>query len=78
MDKDYVDEGVINLAIAIINEARAEYEAHLNVCSDLQARLCAERDSRGIVGYILEYATGDKQFMLKQVENEIKRRYKRG
>lgn len=78
MVNNYVDEGVINLAAAILREARDEYKAHLDICNDLQARICAERDSRGIVGRILEYATGDRQFMLKQVEEEIKRRYKRG
>lgn len=71
MVNEYTDEGVINLAIAIIKEAREEYEAHLNVCNDIQARISAKVDSKGIVGSILEYTTGDREFMLKEVEKRI-------
>ena len=67
----YTDEGVINLAIAILNDARETYENYLNVCNDIQARICAKTDSKGIVGAILEYATGDREFMVKEVEKRI-------
>lgn len=67
----YIDEGVINLATAIIKDAKEEYELHLSVCNDLQARICAKMDSRGIVGSILEYTVGDREFMVKEVEKRI-------
>lgn len=78
MINEYTDEGVINLASAILEDARNDYKAHLSVCNDLQARINAKMDSKGIVGAIVEYATGDREFMLKEVEEEIRRRYKRG
>lgn len=71
MAKEYTDEGVINLAVAIIELAREDYEAHLNVCNDIQARISAKTDSKGIIGDILEYTTGDREFMLKEVEKRI-------
>lgn len=74
----YEDEGVINLASAIIENAVSDYYSHLSVCNDLQARICAQTDSKGIVGSIMEFATGDREFLLKMVEEKIRRRYKRG
>ncbi len=71
MVNEYTDEGVINLAIAILETARDEYEAYLNVCNDVQARISAKVDSKGIVGAILEYTTGDREFMLKEIEKRI-------
>lgn len=71
MINEYTDEGVINLAIAIVETAREDYDAYLNVCNDIQARISAKVDSRGIVGAILEYTTGDKEFMLKEIEKRI-------
>lgn len=76
--KTFEDEGVINLSSAIVGNAVSEYNAHLSVCNDLQARICAQTDSKGIVGSIMEFATGDREFLLKMVEEEIRRRYKRG
>lgn len=67
----YTDDGIINLAIAIIEQAVEDYQNHLDVCNDLQARLCAKADSNGILGYILGYATGDKDFLVKEVEKKI-------
>lgn len=77
MINDYIDEGVINLSSAIIENAVSEYEAHLSVCNDLQARICAQTDSKGIVGRIMEFATGDREFLLKMVEEKIRRRYEK-
>ena len=71
MVKEYTDEGVINLAIAIIEAAREDYESYLNVCNDIQAIISAKVDSKGIVGAILEYTTGDREFMLKEIEKRI-------
>ena len=71
MEKEICDEGVINLSIAVINNARQEYQAHLNVCNDYQARISAITDAKGLVGHILEYCTGDRYFMLKEIEKKI-------
>lgn len=71
MVNEYTDEGVINLAIAIMETAREDYESYLNVCNDIQARILAKVDSKGIVGAILEYTTGDREFMLKEIEKRI-------
>ena len=74
----FEDEGVINLASAIIENAVSDYYEHLSVCNDLQARISAQVDSKGIVGSIMEFVTGDREFLLKMVEEKIRRRYKRG
>ena len=71
MIKNVCDEGVINLAIALLEQAVEEYQIHLDVCNDIQARVCADIDSRGLVGKILEYATGDRNFLVKEVEKKI-------
>lgn len=71
MIDNYIDEGVINLAEAILRDAKEEYDLHISVCNDLQARICAKMDSRGIVGSILEYIVGDREFMLKEVEKKF-------
>lgn len=69
--KELCDEGVMNLAEAILKNAREEYNMHLNVCNDYQAIIAAKTDSKGIVGYILEYAVGDREFMLKEIKKQI-------
>ena len=71
MVDDYFDEGVINLASALLAQAKEEYQMHLDCCNDLQARICAVVDSHGIVGKILEYATGDREFMVKEIDKKI-------
>lgn len=71
MISNYIDEGVINLSIAIIEQAREDYETHLSVCNDLQARISAKTDSKGIVGDILAFITGDREFLLKEIEKRI-------
>lgn len=73
MQKEICDEGVINLSIAVLNNARQEYQAHLDVCNDLQALISAEVDAKGLVGYILEYCTGDRYFMLNEIKKQISR-----
>ena len=71
MINEYIDEGVINLSIAIVESAKHNYENHLNACNDIQARICAQTDSKGIVGDILAFATGDREFLLKEIEKQI-------
>lgn len=71
MINEYVDEGVINLSTVIIEAAKQDYENYLNACNYLQARICAHTDSKGIVGDILAFATGDREFLLKEIEKQI-------
>lgn len=71
MVEDYIDEGVINLSMAIIELAKENYETHLSACNYLQARISAQTDSKGIVGDICAFATGDREFLLKEVEKRI-------
>lgn len=71
MIKDIYDEGVIELSTALLQQAVEEYQAHLDVCNDIQARICADMDSRGIVGKILEYTTGDRNFLVKELDKKI-------
>ena len=61
------DYGIINLAIAIIEQAKADYNDFISNGDDIEARVVAERDTRGLVGLILEWTVDDKEFLLKKV-----------
>lgn len=74
-DYNICDEGVINLAEAILRDAGGEYENYLLALNETQALYLANRDSRGIVGKILEYCTGDRKYMVKKVKDRIKEMY---
>ena len=71
MVQDYIDEGVIILSEAIIDAAKENYEAHLSAGNYIQARISAVTDSKGIVGDICAFATGDREFLVKDVEKRI-------
>lgn len=68
----YVDnDGIINLAKALVTQAREEYNNSIECENYLDARIRANMDSRGIVGYILGWAVNDNEFLLKEVESRI-------
>lgn len=68
----YVDnDGVVNLARALVTQAREEYDNSIECENYLNARIRASMDSRGIVGYILGWAVNDNEFLLKEVESRI-------
>lgn len=71
MINEFIDEGVINLSIAIVEAAKQNYENHMDACNYLQARISASTDSKGIVGDILAFATGDREFLLKEIDRRI-------
>lgn len=71
--EEYNEDGLMNLAAALLACARQDYDARIKSHDFLSARLQADYDSRGIVGYIVGYATGDHEFMKKEVEAEIKK-----
>ena len=68
----YVDnDGVVNLARALVTQAREEYDNSIECENYLNARISASMDSRGIVGCILGWAVNDNEFLLKEVESRI-------
>ena len=68
----YVDnDGIINLARALVTQAREEYKTSIECENYLNARINAKMDSRGIIGYILGWAVDDNEFLLKEVESKI-------
>lgn len=74
-DYNVCDEGVINLAEAILKDAGEEYENYILALNESQALYLARRDSRGLVGKILEYCTGDREYMVKKVNERVKEMY---
>lgn len=68
---DVTKEGVMLLSAAIIEQAQEDYSNQLEYGSYTQARITADRDSRGIVGYILAYFADDNEYLKKQVEKSI-------
>lgn len=71
------DDGVIRLMSEIISQARSDYNTHLLACNTSGAIIQAESDSRGLLGHIVGYVTGDNQYLLKEVKRkayEIERR----
>ena len=71
--EEYDERGLMNLAEALVSRAREDYDARIKSHDFLSARNLADKDSRGLVGYIVGYATGDHEFMKKEVEAEIKK-----
>lgn len=71
--EEYDERGLMNLAEALVSNAREDYDARIKSHDFLSARSLADKDSRGLVGYIVGYATGDHEFMKKEVEAEIKK-----
>lgn len=65
----YTDEGIINLAEALIRQARYDYDCMIADGYDIDARIKAEQDTRGIVGYIVAWACNDKEFLFNEVVN---------
>lgn len=63
----YTDEGLIRLAIAIIQQAREEYNKELLELNGIQASFTATIDSKGIVGDILDYALHDREYFIKDI-----------
>lgn len=63
----YTDEGLINLAEALIRQARYDYDCMIADGYDVDARVIAEQDTRGIVGYIVAWACNDKYYLFNEV-----------
>lgn len=69
----YNEEGLINLASALVSNARQDYDIRIKSHDFLSARMLADSDSRGLVGIIVGYATGDRESMKKEVELKIEK-----
>lgn len=63
----YTDEGLINLAEALVRQARYDYDSMIADGYDIDARVIAEQDTRGIVGYIVAWACNDKDYLFNEV-----------
>lgn len=61
------DDGIINLAVALIEQAKEDYDDFISNGDDIEARVIAERDTRGLIGFILDWTVNDKEFLLKKV-----------
>ena len=73
-DVSYTDEGIFNLAYAILEDATQDCMAAIEAGDYITARIIADRDSRGIVGLILNYCTGDNKFLWNYIDKEIDER----
>lgn len=60
-------DGLVSLAVELVNQARRDYYNRIEDGDYIGARILAERDSRGIIGYILAWATNDNQYLFKEV-----------
>ena len=69
--EEYTDEGILNLAYALISQAKEECMASVRAGDFINARVIADRDSRGIVGKILQFATGSSSFLEECINKEI-------
>ena len=63
--------GLMRLAETLVSTARQDYEDRIKSHDFLSARMLADKDSRGLVGIIVGYATGDCEAMKKEVEIKI-------
>lgn len=63
----YTDEGLINLAEALVRQARYDYDSMIADGYDIDARVIAEQDTRGIVGYIVAWVCNDKDYLFNEV-----------
>ena len=69
----YNDDGILNFAYALLAQAKEEAFSKILYGDYIGARASAGWSSKGIVGNILEYATGDRDFLIKVVDEEIKK-----
>lgn len=68
MNKYIDDEGIINLIVAIIEQAREDYNDNIIRCDFFEARRLADMDRRGLVGHILSWTVNDSDFLFKEVK----------
>lgn len=66
---NYDDEGLMNLAIAIIDQARDDYKSDIEDGYIVMARILADRDSRGLIGYILQWLGLSKDTLFDMVDS---------
>lgn len=69
----YNDDGILNLAYALLEQAKNEAFLKIAYGDYIGARASAGWSSKGIVGNILEYAAGDRDFLYKVVDEEIRK-----
>ena len=69
--EDYTDEGILSLAEYILKRSREECMTSIEVGDYINARVIADRDSRGIVGKILQFCTGDSKALYNYIDEQI-------
>lgn len=69
----YDEKGLMRLAETLVSNARQDYDDRIKSHDFLSARMLADEDSRGLVGIIVGYATGDHEAMKKEVELKIEK-----
>lgn len=67
----YFHDGMINLMVAIINQAKADYAASVNEGNYIDARIQSRIDAKGFLGDMLFIVTGDRYALSEIVEAEI-------
>lgn len=71
--KYMIDEnGLINLATALIEQAKHDYDVLIENGDYPNAKYMADRDSRGLIGYILSWCTDDPEYFKKEVEKRTR------
>lgn len=69
--EEYTDDGIMNLAYALLSSAKDECMASVEAGDYIGARVKADMNTRGIVGKILQFATGDSTFLEEYINKEI-------
>ena len=67
------DDGIINLAVRLVHDSREECMASIRAGDYIGARIIADKDSRGLVGLICDWACNDKKALLKEINETIKK-----
>lgn len=70
--QEYDDDGILKLAVAVVESAKEECMACVTCGDFIAARIIADRDSRGLVGWICEWACGNRNAILDEVNEVIK------
>lgn len=68
----YDGDGLVKLCYALLENAIREYEFSISCCNYSRARITALKDSKGIIGNILEFIGLDKEYFLNKI-NEAER-----
>lgn len=66
---NYDEDGLMKLAIAVIEQARLDYKSLTEQGCYTSARIIADRDSRGLIGFILEWLNLSKDTFFDMINS---------